>query len=64
MSPTARPPVTTPTGCTRRPRPSPAVVAMVIDILTALSSASAKGAGRRLADRERLASELGLYLLP
>lgn len=46
------------------PAVSPAVVAMVIDILTALSSASAKGAGRRLADRERLASELGLYLAP
>ena len=46
------------------PSVSPAVVAMVIDILTALSSASAKGAGRRLADRERLASELGLYLAP
>ena len=46
------------------PSVSPAVVAIVIDILTALSSASAKGAGRRLADRERLASELGLYLAP
>jgi len=44
------------------PLASPMVVAMVIDILTALSSASAKGAGRRLADRERLASELRLYL--
>jgi DNA-binding MurR/RpiR family transcriptional regulator len=44
------------------PAASPMVVAMVIDILTALSSASAKGAGRRLADRERLALELGLYL--
>ena len=32
------------------PSVSPAVVAMVIDILTALFSASAKGAGRRLAD--------------
>lgn len=44
------------------PLASPMVVAMVIDILTALSSASAKGASRRLADRERLASELRLYL--
>lgn len=44
------------------PAASPLVVAMVIDVLTALSSASAKGAGRRLADRERLALELGLYL--
>ena len=44
------------------PLASPTVVAMVVDILTALSSASAKGAGRRLADRERLAQELRLYL--
>lgn len=44
------------------PLASPVVVALVIDILTALSSASAKGAGRRLAERERLATELGLYL--
>ena len=41
---------------------SPAAVGLVIDILTALSSASAKGAQRRLAERERLAVELGLYL--
>lgn len=44
------------------PGASPVVVALVIDILTALSSASAKGAGRRLAERERLGVELGLYL--
>ncbi len=44
------------------PGVSPAVVGLVIDILTALSSASAKGAQRRLAERERLAGELGLYL--
>ena len=44
------------------PAASPVVIALVIDIITALSSASAKGAGRRLADRERLAVELGLYL--
>ncbi len=46
------------------PLASPLAVAMVIDILTALSSASAKGAVRRLADRERLARELHLYLDP
>lgn len=44
------------------PGVSPAVLGLVIDILTALSSASAKGASRRLAERERLAEELGLYL--
>lgn len=44
------------------PTASPMVVAMVIDILTALSSASAKGAGRQLADRDWLALELDLYL--
>ncbi|WP_028472835.1 SIS domain-containing protein [Nocardioides alkalitolerans] len=43
------------------PGASPAVVALVIDLLSTLSSASAKGAGRRLAERERLAGELGLY---
>lgn len=43
------------------PQVSPIVVALVIDILATLSSASAKGAGRRLAERERLAGELGLY---
>ena len=43
------------------PEVSPTVVALVIDILTTLSSASAKGAGRRFTERERLASELGLY---
>ncbi|SDR80289.1 SIS domain-containing protein [Friedmanniella luteola] len=44
------------------PLAPPVVVAMVIDVLTALSSASAKGAQRRIADRERLAQELHLYL--
>lgn len=44
------------------PQASPLVVALVIDVLTALCSASAKGAQRRLAQRERLATELGLYL--
>ncbi|MBC7632119.1 SIS domain-containing protein [Aeromicrobium sp.] len=43
------------------PAVSPAVVAMVIDLLGTLSSASAKGANRRFAERQRLASELGLY---
>ena len=43
------------------PEVSPTVVALVIDILTTLSSASAKGAGRRFTERQRLASELGLY---
>lgn len=43
------------------PEVSPTTVALVIDILTALSSASAKGAGRRFTERQRLASELGLY---
>lgn len=43
------------------PEVSPAVVAMVIDLLATLSTASAKGANRRFAERERLASELGLY---
>ncbi|MVA75357.1 SIS domain-containing protein [Auraticoccus sp. F435] len=50
-----------------RPHPespgvSPTVVSLVIDVLATLASASAKGANRRLAERERLASELGLYL--
>lgn len=43
------------------PEVSPTVVSLVIDILSTLASASAKGAGRRFAERERLASELGLY---
>ena len=43
------------------PEVSPPVVAMVIDLLATLSSASAKGANRRFAERQRLASELGLY---
>lgn len=46
------------------PLAPPVVVALVIDVLTALSSASAKGAQRRIADRERLAQELHLYLDP
>jgi DNA-binding MurR/RpiR family transcriptional regulator len=43
------------------PEVSPAVLAMVIDLLATLSSASAKGASRRFTERQRLASELGLY---
>lgn len=43
------------------PDVSPAVLAMVIDLLATLSSASAKGASRRFTERQRLASELGLY---
>ena len=43
------------------PAVSPAVVAMVIDLLATLSSTSAKGANRRFTERQRLASELGLY---
>lgn len=43
------------------PDVSPAVVAMVIDLLATLSSTSAKGANRRFAERQRLASELGLH---
>ncbi|WP_114561510.1 SIS domain-containing protein [Desertihabitans aurantiacus] len=44
------------------PEVSPVVVSLVIDVLATLASASAKGSNRRLAERERLASELGLYL--
>lgn len=43
------------------PEVSPTVVALVVDILTTLAGASAKGAGRRFAERERLAAELGFY---
>lgn len=43
------------------PGVSPTVVSLVIDLIATLSSASAKGAGRRFAERERLGSELGLY---
>ena len=43
------------------PEVSPPVVALVIDLLATLSTASAKGANRRFAERQRLASELGLY---
>ena len=43
------------------PGVSPTVVSLVIDLIATLSTASAKGAGRRFAERERLGSELGLY---
>lgn len=43
------------------PMVSPTVVSLVIDLIATLSTASAKGAGRRFAERERLGSELGLY---
>lgn len=41
---------------------SPTSVALVIHILTTLTTASAKGAGRRLLERDRLAEQLGLYV--
>ncbi len=43
------------------PRVSPTVLALVIDTISTLSAASAKGARRRLAERERLGTRLGLY---
>lgn len=41
---------------------SPTVVATVIHILTTLTLASAKGAGRRMLEQDRLGEQLGLYL--
>ena len=41
---------------------SPTSVALVIHILTTLTTASAKGAGRRLVERDRLSDQLGLYV--
>jgi len=41
---------------------SPIAVALVIHILATLTTASAKGAGRRLLQRDRLAESLGLYV--
>jgi len=41
---------------------SPTSVALVIHILTTLTTASAKGAGRRLLERDRLGEQLGLYV--
>jgi len=37
-------------------------VALVIHILATLTTASAKGAGRRLLQRDHLAESLGLYV--
>lgn len=44
------------------PTNSPTSVALVIHILATLTIASAKGASRRLLERERLAESLGLYV--
>ena len=41
---------------------SPTSVALVIHILATLTIASAKGAGRRLLERDRLGDDLGLYV--
>jgi len=41
---------------------SPTVVASVLHVLATLTTASAKGARRRLVERDRLNSELGLYV--
>ncbi|WP_243695142.1 MurR/RpiR family transcriptional regulator [Agromyces protaetiae] len=41
---------------------SPTSVALVIHLLATLTTASAKGAGRRLAERDRLAESLDLYV--
>jgi DNA-binding MurR/RpiR family transcriptional regulator len=41
---------------------SPTVVASVLHVLATLTTASAKGARRRLGERDRLNTELGLYV--
>jgi DNA-binding MurR/RpiR family transcriptional regulator len=41
---------------------SPTVVASVLHVLATLTTASAKGARRRLVERDRLNAELGLYV--
>ncbi|GAA3884903.1 hypothetical protein GCM10022381_28860 [Leifsonia kafniensis] len=41
---------------------SPTSVALVIHVLATLTTASAKGAGRRLRERDRLGRDLGLYV--
>jgi len=41
---------------------SPTVVAAVLHVLATLTTASAKGARRRLGERDRLNTELGLYV--
>ncbi|AXT86948.1 SIS domain-containing protein [Aeromicrobium sp. A1-2] len=43
------------------PEVSPPVVAMVVELLATLVAADAKGSHRRFTERQRLASELGLY---
>jgi DNA-binding MurR/RpiR family transcriptional regulator len=40
---------------------SPTAVAATIHILSTLTTASSKGARRRLAERDRLSDELGIY---
>ena len=42
---------------------SPTVVAAVLHVLATLTTASAKGARRRLGERYRLNTELGLYVI-
>ena len=44
------------------PADSPVAVALVIHVLATLTTASAKGAGRRQLERDRLADTLGLYM--
>ncbi len=41
---------------------SPTVIASVLHVLATLTTASAKGARRRLGERDRLNTELGLYI--
>ena len=41
---------------------SPTAVAATIHLLATLATASAKGAKRRFADRDRISAELGIYL--
>ena len=42
---------------------SPTVIAAVLHVLATLTTASAKGARRRLGERDRLNTELGLYVV-
>ncbi|WP_220465652.1 MurR/RpiR family transcriptional regulator [Microbacterium esteraromaticum] len=41
---------------------SPTAIAAIIHLVATLSTASAKGAKRRLAERDRISNELGIYL--
>ncbi|GAA2701723.1 MULTISPECIES: MurR/RpiR family transcriptional regulator [Actinoplanes] len=43
---------------------SPTSIVLALHLLATLTTASAKGAGRRLRERDALAAELGLYGLP